>query len=331
MIQERIDFKRLTPDDYPACKPYFADQDYELCMYSLKSLIVWSNLLFKPYYAVVDEFFVVHIRFDETKYPERNHLILPLSSRGDISPEKLHDIALKANESRCCFVPEAYIEKFGVERIESLFSILKRSGYDDYVYRTEDLAGLKGNKYSKKRNLINQFRKQYLNSGRVNIEPIRESAAEECIDFLEAWCEERDCDLNPEEALACEKEAVINAFHQFDRLEFRGLILRIDGKVCAFAMASPLTGNMGVLHFEKAFAAYKGLYQYFDRECAGRLFEGMTYINKENDMEIPGLVKAKKSYYPYKMVNSFELRVKEAHGSPVFSSGSGESDAVAEE
>lgn len=308
-MPDMIDFKRLTPDDYATCKPFFARQEYELCMYSLKSLIVWSNSIFKPYYAIVDGSFVGQIRF-KGRNPYQSHLILPVSANGEATPEKLHDIASRSNESRCCFVPEAFIEKFGPERVQSLFSVIELHGYDDYVYRTEDLANLKGNKYSKKRNLINQFKKCYLNQGRVAVEPIRETDAEECIDFLEAWCEERDCDIKPDEELACEKEAVINAFHYFGRLEFKGFLLRIDGKVCAFAMASPLTRDMGVLHFEKAFASYKGLYQYFDRECARRLFDGMAHINKENDMEIPGLIKAKKSYYPYKMVRSFELRVK---------------------
>jgi hypothetical protein len=67
---------------------------------------------------------------------------------------------------------------------------------------------------------------------------------------------------------------------------------------------------MGVLNFEKAFSDIKGLYQYFDRECARRLFPGMAYINKENDMGEPGLQKAKKSYYPDRIVSAYELTVR---------------------
>jgi hypothetical protein len=89
-----------------------------------------------------------------------------------------------------------------------------------------------------------------------------------------------------------------------------GILIRVDGVVSAFGIASHLTDNMGVLHFEKAFASMKGLYQYFDRECARRLFGNYTYINKESDMGIPGLAKAKKSYHPVMRVKSYKLIAK---------------------
>ena len=84
----------------------------------------------------------------------------------------------------------------------------------------------------------------------------------------------------------------------------------LDGEINAFGIASRLTENMGVLHFEKAFASKKGLYQYFDRECARRLFKGCSYINKESDMNVPGLAKAKKSYHPVMTVKSYILTVR---------------------
>ncbi|RPJ82238.1 MAG: DUF2156 domain-containing protein [Deltaproteobacteria bacterium] len=71
-----------------------------------------------------------------------------------------------------------------------------------------------------------------------------------------------------------------------------------------------MTDSIGVLHFEKAFAAINGMYQYFDRECARRLFQKYAYINKESDMGIPGLAKAKKSYYPVMREKAYKLVLK---------------------
>ena len=70
---------------------------------------------------------------------------------------------------------------------------------------------------------------------------------------------------------------------------------------------------MGVLHFEKALSNIKGLYQYFDSECAKRLFKGYKYINKESDMGDPGLAKSKKSYHPVMIVKSYKLIIKSCH------------------
>ena len=68
---------------------------------------------------------------------------------------------------------------------------------------------------------------------------------------------------------------------------------------------------MATLQYEKAFSSIKGLYQYFDNACAKTLFNGYTYINKESDMGIPGLAKAKKSYLPDRMVHASRLILKD--------------------
>jgi hypothetical protein len=75
-------------------------------------------------------------------------------------------------------------------------------------------------------------------------------------------------------------------------------------------MGTRLTDTMGVLHFEKAHTHIKGLYQYLDRECARRLFNGYAYLNKESDMDVPGLVQAKKSYHPIKIMKSYQLTLR---------------------
>jgi uncharacterized protein len=92
-----------------------------------------------------------------------------------------------------------------------------------------------------------------------------------------------------------------------ETLETDGIFIRVDGRVSAFGIASRLTREMGVLHFEKAFASVKGLYQFLDNECAKRLFSKYAFINKESDMNIPGLAKAKRSYHPAMRIKSFRL------------------------
>ena len=86
--------------------------------------------------------------------------------------------------------------------------------------------------------------------------------------------------------------------------------LHLDGRVSAFAVGAGLTPDMGVLHFEKAFTWIKGLYQYVDQLCARTLFSGYPYINKESDMGVPGLQRAKRSYHPLMQVASYALRRK---------------------
>ncbi len=303
-----MNFEKLTPEDYPGLKKYFANQKYPLCAYSLSSIIAWSTEFFQPYGAVVDNALIVGAEY--TRHKDRRHLILPVGNGREYNPEMLARLAERTGFGQYFFVPEQYIARYGKDRIESLFQMQEQTAFEDYVYETRDLADLEGNKYSKKRNLINQFKKEYMSRQTVEIEPITANDARECIGFLEKWCAERACDRESAEDMYCEKKAAINTIENIETLEVNGLMLRMDGEICAFGMGARLTADMGLLQFEKAFSAIKGLYQYFDQQCAQRLFKDFAYINKESDMDLPGLEKAKKSYHPAMTIKSFRLALR---------------------
>jgi len=105
--------------------------------------------------------------------------------------------------------------------------------------------------------------------------------------------------------------AVIEALTTVEQMGWRGLWVRVDGEISAFAIMSHLTPEMGVLNFEKAYPAIKGLYQFLDNECARQLFQGYLYMNKESDMGIPALADSKKSYHPVEKLKSYCLKIRE--------------------
>ncbi len=298
----------VTPiifSDYRRLAPFFVDQPYELCPYSLGSIIAWTCDFYEPYMTMFKDDLVVLGRYKEERY-----LLLPIAPVESYSPLALQDLALDLDVAQYRYVSRQYLDYFGIEETERYFHIREQPVFHDYVYGADDLAQLKGNRYAKKRNLINQFDRAYVQEGRVRVAPIRPGDAAGCIAFLEKWCDAYDCDAEEVDDLACEKQAAINALNHIDQLGMQGIMLRIDGEISAFGIWARLTRQMGVLHFEKAFSDVKGLYQYFDRECARQLFKECLYINKESDMGIAGLKKAKKSYYPLRMVKSYQLTVR---------------------
>lgn len=298
-------FKRITPLDYTSLKRFFVHQTDTLCAYSLPSILVWSNDIYQPYGAILDNALIIYLEFPEDK--NKRQLILPISVEKGFSPEALYKLALENEVKRYCFVSKNYMSRFEKDRIETLFEIKEDKKYEDYVYRVEDLATLSGNKYAGKRNLIRQFHHSYVLRQRVKTERTSPSVASECIDFVEKWCEERGCDEKQNEDLLCEKQAMVNALEHLGHLYMPGILIRVDGEVSAVALSSYLTDDMGALHFEKAFTNIKGLYQYLDNICAKELFKAYQYINKESDMGMPGLLKAKKSYHPVMKVKSYDL------------------------
>jgi uncharacterized protein len=90
----------------------------------------------------------------------------------------------------------------------------------------------------------------------------------------------------------------------------KGILVRIDRRVSAFAISSHLTREMAVLNFEKAYSDIRGLYQYLDHACTRQLFSSYKYINKESDMSIPNLAKSKKSYHPVMRVKSYRFKLR---------------------
>jgi len=300
--------KRIAPEDYPLLKPYFAAQPYGLCTYSLPSLIVWNNHVFQTSYLLENGRVVV--ANDCRCRPEESHLLLPIQSEGLPLPEELASLAARTGYRRYESVPEDYLEHIGRDRVGDCFTIHARPEYDDYVYLTEDLSRLRGNRYAKKRNLLHQFTREYLQPGRVATGMITAADVPECLECLEKWCEIRKCDVDQDLSMACEKEAAVNALHLLDVLEMPGLLVRIDGEVCAFCISSYLRPDMGVMNFEKALPHIRGLYQYLDNECARRLFSGYRYINKESDMGIPSLAESKHSYHPVFKIRAYRLECK---------------------
>ncbi|MFZ5571720.1 MAG: DUF2156 domain-containing protein [Thermodesulfobacteriota bacterium] len=299
----------LLPERYDELQPFFLRQRYRLSIYSLSSLLVWRNEKFQPYAEVLDGALFIGFEFSDIR--ENRHLILPIAPDRDFPPAWLAAKARELGFHSYRFVPEDYLARYSTADIQAHFRIQEEPDFEDYIYFTADLAALAGNRYAKKRNLIKQFERTYLNADRVAVTAITPEAETECADFIEAWCLERDCGHDPGSELACEKIAAINALENLELVKMDGILIRVDGVVSALGIASRLTDDIGVLHFEKAFAAIKGLYQYLDRECARRLFSGYTYINKESDMGLPGLAKAKQSYFPALRVKSYDLKLKE--------------------
>lgn len=174
----------------------------------------------------------------------------------------------------------------------------------DYVYRTEDLAELKGRKYHGKRNHLSRFRRAYPS---YTFEMIDADNIEDCFSVAKQWCKENGCG----EELRMEKCAIAKALQEFDVLDLEGGLIRIDEKPVAFTIGEALNPETIDLHFEKALEGYEGLYAAINQEFASRLLGKYAYINREEDLGMEGLRKAKLSYYPAVLLEKYAAVLKE--------------------
>ena len=302
--------KRVTPLNFNELYPYFEGQPYWLCAYSLMCLLVWSNDQYHPVVDTSSDMAVFSVCYSEER-KECAEMILPVAKGRIVQPEELWHIAKSLGRNFIEFVPQYYLEQVGIDVVENHFIIEATPHLDDYIYLQSDLAELPGNKFSKKRNLIHQFEREYVDTNRVTMERITNVNKNEALTYLEEWCTDHDCEDADHLDLGAEKSAVANCIEYIDILNAEGLLVRIDDKVQAFGIVAQVTDTVIALHFEKASYHHKGLYQYLDMHCAADLCKGYTYINKESDMGVEGLSHAKKSYHPIQMVKSYTLTRKE--------------------
>jgi len=174
-------------------------------------------------------------------------------------------------------------------------------GYFDYVYLSSDLASLSGSSYAKIRNRLNKFNQNYS----YDVESISEENKNEVNKFLKRWCLWKDCESNP--MLENEKKAVMYSMSHFSELDLSGILIRIDGNVEAIAVYEKMNSDTAVIHYEKASPYYDGIYKAINVETAKILQEKFRFINREADMDVPGLRKAKMSYHPHHMVEVFHV------------------------
>lgn len=174
-------------------------------------------------------------------------------------------------------------------------------GSFDYVYDINDLADLKGRKFQKKRNHVNRFRAEHPD---YRVEPLTGENLNRAQDFVMAWYQQRHQD-DPHGDYLLETVAMDRAFGQYEKLGFDGLVLLDGEEILALTMGTRLAADTYDIHFEKAREDVEGAYAAINCEFARYLREKhpeLQFLNREDDMGLEGLRKAKLSYNPHHMV-----------------------------
>jgi len=171
----------------------------------------------------------------------------------------------------------------------------------DYVYLSEDLAELKGSKFAKIRNRLNKFK----NNHEYSVERISEKNMNEVREFLKRWCLWKDCESDP--LLENERKAILYSMSNFFELKLSGIAMRIKGAIEAIAVYEKMSPDTAIVHYEKGSPDYDGIYKAINQETAKIIQKDFTFINRESDMNLPGLRKAKMSYRPHHMAEVFHV------------------------
>jgi len=188
-----------------------------------------------------------------------------------------------------------------MEKIYPKIEFIEHRDYYDYVYLAKDLAELKGSSYSKIRNRLNKFKKNY----NYNVEIISEENFKEVRKFLKRWCLWKDCESDI--ILKNEKKAILYSISNFFELDLKGIIIRIKDVIESISVFEAMNNNNALIHYEKGSPDYDGIYKAINQETARVLQPNYKYINREPDMGILGLRQAKLSYRPHHMIELYHI------------------------
>lgn len=189
----------------------------------------------------------------------------------------------------------------------NVFEIALERDTFDYIYLSEDLINLSGKKYQPKRNHISYF----IKNNNWSYERLTKDNIAECFEMSKQWLEGSLTEYREE--LEGELRIINRVFDNYDKLDYVGGLIRVDGRVVAYTMGEPASDGVFCVHIEKAFSNIRGAYPMINQQFVKNELSGYKYINREDDTGAENLRKAKLSYYPTILAEKYEARLKNAH------------------
>jgi hypothetical protein len=181
------------------------------------------------------------------------------------------------------------------------YEIIPERDNFDYIYLQNDLADLSGKKYHSKRNHISAFSKKY----DWTYEPLTTENKAEFLAFSDKWYEDKG--IEEDEGLRAEKKALGEILDSNEGIEYKGAMIKIEDRVVAITLGSPINSQTFDIHYEKADKDFSTAYALINREFASRELSDYKYINREDDLGLEGLRKAKLSYKPHIILEKYSV------------------------
>ena len=299
-----IDFRPLKKEDKPLLDRYFHANYYENSHFNFTNLYMWRAPFF-VHIAEEDDVLYVASEWkgilsllqpfcDPSHYPAATKKLIAYFEEAG-QPLHLYDMERGyADYLRSCDFAD-----FDV--------VADRDNYD-YVYLSEKLISLAGRKLHSKKNHLNAFRKEHPEAEYL---PITEDVVTQCKVELNSWYKQHireDGTIDP--FIEYERTAILEVLNDFDYFGLQGGAVRLGGRIVAFTFGEQLNTDTAVIHVEKADPEVRGAYPAINQGFVEHAWSHLTYINREEDMGIEGLRKAKESYKPEKLIEKFNARLR---------------------
>lgn len=295
-----MQFKAITLDDKEWIQKYLKESGYQGCEFSFSTMMMWKDV-YKTEVADFGGSLCYRCKVGERKYvyafPAGNgDKRAAIEAMTALSKEKGHAFVLRGFEKEWAEWLEA--------EFPGVFDIRCSRDEWDYVYSVEALSSLSGSKYHGKRNHIARFK----DGGEWRYESLTAANKEDCRAMGDKWYHAQ---LNIGNITVLKEKPVLNyALDHMEELDLKGGVLYRDDKVVAFTIGEAMSGDTFHVHIEKAYSDIQGAYPMINQQFVLHEMQDFMYINREEDDGVPGLRRAKESYYPVKMIEKYSAVLK---------------------
>ena len=173
----------------------------------------------------------------------------------------------------------------------------------DYIYNTQDLITLVGKRFHSKRNFVNRFKLTYPDFKFLTYDEKRDR--KNIFDLFFKWQSSTE-----HETLALEEKIISSALDAYSALDLKIGVLYVGDQLAAFTVMDASNPYIAQTFFEKADKDFVGSYQAINQFAATKFLKDVLLVNRQEDLGIEGLKKAKESYYPVHLVEKFKVKLK---------------------
>ncbi len=301
MSNTTFEIKPVALEDKPILDSYFKNGHFYNSEFTFTNMFIWQ----KPY---------------SIRYAEIDGNLCIFTKHGDC-PESVNMTTMDGDLRKTVFRLLEYFETIGQppqirlygkeqkQRLEEafpgMFSFEKDINSADYVYNVSDLIELSGSKYHAKRNHINKFKTLF----NYKYHTMTPEFRKECREMFMRWCDSKRDELsNIDEQLT----AVNRLLDNWEHLDIVGCCITVDDKMVAFSFGEVLCYHQSivVIHLEHADTAFQGSFPMINQQFLEHQWSDFKFVNREEDMGLEGLRKAKKSYHPAFLTEKYIAKLR---------------------
>lgn len=306
-----LQFKPVEAGDIERLTPFFAKRPNKTCDSVFLDSFIWRN--FYHIRCAVSDGKAVQFLMEQDGL---SWSAMPMCREEDL-PHYFYEMVDYFNQVlkqpfRIYLADEEAVKYLNLD--PERFEVKEQEDLKDYLYDAQAMRTLAGKKLHKKKNHLNSFLREY--EGRYDYRTLCCSDRDAVWKFLDKWWENKVED----EVFGNQLEYEVNGIHDIlkncSQLNVKMAGVFIDGQLEAFTIGSyNELEKMAVVHIEKANPEIKGLYQFINQRFLTEAFpEDMILVNREDDVGMEGLRKAKMSYYPIDFARKYEIIQKDFKG-----------------